>query len=98
LAITNFRAENGTVGFTLGRYQMTGGNDGRQGQAEVRITIYNAASDVVFDEGKILDLIKKETKISLNFNRLGRGEFFIVIRAIDKLANQSDVYSGKISL
>ena len=98
LAIIDFWAENGTIGFTLGRYQMTGGSDGRQGQAEVRITIYNAASDVVFDEGKILDLIKKETKISLNFNRLGRGEFFIVIRAIDKLANQSDVYSGKISL
>lgn len=98
LAIIDFWAENGTIDFTLGRYQMTGGSDGQKGQAEVRITIYDAASQIVFDEGKVLDLIKKETKISLNFNRLGRGEFFIIIRAIDKLANQSDVYSGKIRL
>lgn len=98
LAITDFRAGNGTVSFTLGRYQMTGGSDGRQGKADVRITVYDAASKVVFDEGKVLDLIKKETKISLNFNQLGRGEFFIIIRAIDKLTNQSDVYSGRIKL
>ena len=98
LAITDFRAGSGTISFTFSRYQMTGGSDGRQGQAEVRITIYDAASEVVFDEGKVLDLIKKETKISLNFNRLGRGEFFIIIRAIDKLTNQSDVYSGRIKL
>ena len=98
LAITDFRAGSGTVSFAIGRYRMTGGSDGRQGQAEVRITIYDASSKVVFDEGKVLDLIKKETKISLNFSRLGRGEFFIIIRAIDKLTNQSDIYSGRINL
>lgn len=98
LTITDFRAGNGTVSFTIGRYQMTGGSDGRQGQAEVRITVYNAASGLVFDEGKVLDVIKKQTKISLNFNRLGRGKFFIIIRAIDKLTNQSDVHSGMIEL
>ncbi len=72
--------------------------DKTSGLADVKITIFDEASKKAFDEGKRLDLIKKETHISLAFPQLKPGAYFIVIQAYDRVANRVDVYSGMIRL
>jgi hypothetical protein len=96
IAVTEVKVEKGMIAFTISRYRMTGGSDGRHGRADVRLTIYDSDGKAVFDEGRVLDITKKETRIRLD-PRLGRGDFFLTIRVIDLLANQSDTYSGPVT-
>jgi len=98
MTIANVKSGAKVLSFSLLHYQM-GKSEGKQrGLAEVRITIFDDQSKSVFDEGKTLDLIKKETHISLNFGQLKPGGYFVIIQAFDKLANEQDVYSGMIRL
>lgn len=98
VAVADFKVDGKAVSFSIRHCQMTRVNDQRRGVADVKITIFDEGSNKVFDEGKTLDLIKDETHISLNFNWLKPGTYFIVIQAVDRVANQSDVYSGLIKL
>jgi hypothetical protein len=68
------------------------------GIADIKITISDENSNKVFDEGKTLSLIKKETHISLNFNWLKSGSYFIVIQVVDKISQETDVFSRWIDL
>lgn len=45
-----------------------------------------------------MDLFKKVTTISLNFNWLKPGNYFIIIQAADKTSNEIDVFSKQINL
>ncbi|MDH7513396.1 MAG: hypothetical protein QHH14_10675 [Clostridiales bacterium] len=98
VAVEDFKVNGRTISFTLSHYEMTQINGKRRGLADVKITIIDESSNKVFDEGKSLDLFKDETHISLNFNRLKPGTYFIIIQAVDRVSNQSDVYSGLIKL
>jgi hypothetical protein len=69
-----------------------------RGLAEVKITLFDDRSSKVFEEGKVLELVQKETQISLRFPQLKPGQYFIIIQAVDKVANQTDIYSGMIKL
>ena len=42
--------------------------------------------------------VKEETQVSLNFDWLKPGTYFIIIQVVDRVANQSDVDSGMIKL
>jgi len=98
MTIANVKSGAKTISLSLLHYRM-GKSEGRlKGLADVKITIFDEQSNKVFDEGKTLDLIKKETHISLNFNQLRPGNYFLIIQALDRLVNQSDVYSGMIKL
>ena len=66
------------------------------GMADIKITIFDENSIKVFDEGRTLNLIKKETHISLNFNQLKSGSHFIIIQVIDKISQETDVLSRDI--
>ncbi len=98
VAIGDFSIKSKTIRFSLQNYQMTQINDKRRGLADVTITVFDEESNKVFEDGKTLDLIKKETKISLSFNQLKSGSYFIVISVFDRVASKGDVYSGLIKL
>lgn len=65
---------------------------------EIKITIFDEESNKVFDEGKALNIIDKELNISLNFDWLESGSYFIIIQAIDKISQEVDVFSSTITL
>jgi len=98
ITIADFKAGGQKISFALFHYQMARVNDKTSGLADIKITIFDEASNKAFDEGKRLDLIKKETRISLNFPQLKPGSYFIIIQVLDRLANRTDVYSGAIKL
>jgi hypothetical protein len=98
MTIANVKSGNKVLSFSLLHYQMGESEGKRRGLAEVKITIFDDQSKSVFDEGKALDLIKKETHISLNFGQLKPGDYFVIIQAFDRLAKEQDVYSGMIRL
>ena len=98
ITISAFQAGEQAIRFSLVHYQMTSVNGRWRGLAEVKITLFDDRSNKVFEEGKALDLVQKEAQILLRFPQLKPGQYFIVIQAVDKVANQTDVYSGMIKL
>ena len=98
ITISAFQAGEQAIRFALLHYQVTSINGRWRGLAEVKITIFDDRSNKVFEEGKALDLVQKETHISLRFPQLKPGQYFIIIQATDKVANQTDIYSGMIKL
>jgi hypothetical protein len=98
MTIADLQAGGQAISFSLVHYQMTSINGRWRGLAEVKITLFDDRSKKVFEEGKALDLVQKETQISLRFPQLKPGNYFIIIQAVDKVANQTDVYSGMITL
>jgi hypothetical protein len=98
MTIADVKAGAKVLSFSLLHYQMGNAEGKPRGLAEVKISLFDDQSKNVFDEGKALDLIKKETHISLNFGQLKPGDYFVIIQAFDRLANEQDVYSGMIRL
>lgn len=94
--ITGFQVLNKTVSFNLNNYQMAKLDGKTKGIAEVKVTIFDSSSEVVFEEGRNLELNKEETHIALNFGHLSNGQYFIVIQVVDRIANETDVYSGSV--
>ncbi len=98
VAIADVKAGRKAVSFTLRDYQMTVIDNKRIGAVAVKLTLFDQASNKVFDEGRTLELFKDETHITLNFDRLGAGGYFLIIEVFDKRSGLSDVYSGPINL
>jgi hypothetical protein len=98
ITITNFKAGKKNIKFSLINYTMTKIEGKLTGMADIKITIFDENSNKVFDEGKTLNLIKKETHVSLNFNQLKSGSHFIIIQVIDKISQETDVFSSAIEL
>jgi hypothetical protein len=98
VTIADFKAGGQKISFALLHYQMARIKDKTSGLADVKITIFDGASNKAFDEGKRLDLFDKETRISLNLPRLKPGAYFIIIQVFDRMAGRGDVYSGVIRL
>ena len=98
ISITDFKAGQKTIKFSLINYKMTKIKEKITGIADIKITLFDENSNKVFSEGKTLNLFKKETFISLNFNQLTSGSYFIIIQVIDKISNEIDVFSSAIEL
>ena len=98
ISITDFKAGKRTIKFSLINYKMTKIEEKLTGIADVKITIFDEDSNKVFDEGKTLSLIKKETNISLKFDMLKSGSYFIIIQVTDRISQETDVLSGDIKL
>ena len=98
ITITDFKAGQKNIKFILKNYVRIQAEGKWHGAADVKIAIFDDNSNKVFDQGKTLDLLKEETHISLNFNNLKSGSYFIIIDAFDKIANVKDVYSSAIRL
>lgn len=98
IAISNFKAGKKNISFSLVDCKRVKIEKKLTGFAEVKITIFDENSNKVFDEAKILNIIKKDIHISLNFGMLKSGRYFIIIQALDKISNEIDVFSSNIEL
>ncbi len=98
ITISDFGAGLKNIKFTLKNYARISSKGKMLGAADVKITIFDGESKRAFSEGKILDLLKDETHISLNFSMLKSGPHFIIIEAYDRLTGGKDVYSSMIEL
>lgn len=96
ITIAGFKAGRKTVRFSLLNYKMSKIKGKTTGIADVKVTLFDENTKKVFDQGKTLNFTKKETHVSLNFNWLKSGNYFIIIQAMDKIANESDVFSAYI--
>ena len=98
IAIADFEAARKTIKFSLVDYQRVQMEGKLSGVAQVKITIFDRDSKTVFDDTKVLQLIKDETHISIPFNQLKSGSYFIIIQVIDRITNRVDVLSKQIRL
>ncbi len=98
IVIADFEAGRKTIKFSLVDYQRVQMEGKLSGVAQVKITIFDKDSKTVFDDTKVLQLIKDETHISIPFNQLKSGSYFIIIQVIDRITNGVDVLSKQIRL
>ena len=98
ISIVDFASGRKTIKFSLINYQRVKMEDKLSGVAQVKITLFDKDSNKVFEDTKVLQLIKDQTHISIPFNQLKSGTYFIIIQAIDKLTNRIDVFSRQIKL
>ena len=98
ITITDFHSGFKTIKFNLRNYARVRTEGKTHGFADVRITIFDDKSKKVYSEGKTLELIKDEPLITLSFDRLKSGNYFIIIEAFDRISNGKDVFSSAIKL
>ena len=98
ITITNFKINRKIISFSLVNYIRTKIEGTLKGIGEIKITIFDEESNKVFDEGKIMNLIDEEINVSLNFDWLESGSYFIIIQAVDKISQEVDVFSITITL
>ena len=98
IMIAEFQAGRKTLRFGLRNYLRQRTDAGTRGAAEVRVTLFNSQSERVFSEGKVMDLIKEETWITLNLENLAPGPYLLIIEAQDRMTNEKDVYSRMIEI
>ena len=96
ITIANFKAQRKTIKFSLLNYQRTNIENKLTGIADVKITLFDENSNKVYEEANTLSLVKDQAHISIPFNQLERGSYFIVIQVLDKFTNHSDVFSRQI--
>ena len=98
LSIADFKTRRKTITFSLMNYQRIKMEGQLTGIAQVKLTLFDENSEKVYDEVKTLQLIKEQTHISIPFNQLKSGPYFIIIQVIDKITNSMDVFSKQIKL
>ncbi len=98
ISIVDFESGQKTIKFSLINYQRVKMEDKLSGVAQVKITLFDKDSNKVFEDAKVLQLIKDQTHISIPFTKLKSGSYFIIIQAFDKLTNRIDVFSRQIKL
>jgi hypothetical protein len=96
ISITNFDSSRKTIKFSLINYQRIKMEDKLSGMAQVKITLFDKDSNKVCEDAKGLQLIKDQTHISIPFNQLKSGSYFIIIQVVDKITNSVDVFSRQI--
>ncbi len=96
ITITDFKAGRKSIKFSLINYQRAKIKEKLSGTAAVKITLFDEDSKKILDEAKTLALFKKETHISLNFNWLKSGSYFLIIQAMDKISGETDVFSNEV--
>jgi len=98
VSITSFNAKQGTINFSVVNYQRVKMEGQLMGIAQVKISLFDENSKKVYDESNTLRLIKEETHISIPFQQLKSGNYFIIIQVIDRMTNHVDVFSKQIKL
>lgn len=98
VSIANFGSGRKTIKFSLINYQRVKMEDKLSGIAQVKITLFDKDSNRVYEDTKVLQLIKDQTHISIPFSQLKSGPYFIIIRVVDKITNRMDVFSRQIRL
>ncbi len=97
VAIRDFSAPGKAIRFSIVDYQRTTIEGALTGLVEVKIVIFDGNGDKVYDEAKVLQTVKEETRISIPFDQLGSGYHFLIIQVIDRISNTIDVYSRPLT-
>jgi hypothetical protein len=98
ISISNFKSDRKTISFSMENYQRVKMEGKLAGVAQVRISLFDENSTKVYDQTNTLSLIKEETHISIPFQQLKSGNYFIIIQVIDRITNHIDVFSRQIRL
>jgi hypothetical protein len=98
IAISDVEAAGGGLSFSISHCRMLTIDGRRRGTARVKLVLYDQAREEVFDEERTLDLTGETTRISLSFEKLGPGDYFLIIDAVDLVTGERDVYNGSIEL
>ncbi len=96
ISIINFKSGRKSIKFSIINYQKAEIEGKITGLADVKVTLFDENSNKVYDEGKTLSIVKDEMSISIPFNQLKSGSYFIIIQVVDKINNHSDVFSRQI--
>lgn len=96
ISIARFESSRKTIKFSLLNYLRVKMEDKLSGVAQVKITLFDKDSNKVFEDTKILQLIEDQTHISIPFNQLKSGSYFIIIQVVDRITNRMDVFSRQI--
>jgi len=98
ISIVNFKSGRQSIRFSVVNYQRTEIEGKLTGLADVKVTLFDENSNKVYDEGNTLSIVKDEMTISIPFNQLKSGSYFIIIQVVDRITNEIDIYSGAIKL
>lgn len=98
ISIAGVKARRRSLSFSLINYKRVRVEGKLTGYANVKVSVFDEKSNKIFDEEKILSLVKKETHISLNISQMEPGSYFVIIQVVDRIANETDVYSSYIRL
>lgn len=98
VSIVNFSSAKKTIKFSIINYQRLKLEGKLSGIAHVKITLFDEDSNKVYDEAKTLQLIKEQTHVSIPFDQLKSGNYFVIIQVIDGITNLVDVLSKQIKL
>lgn len=98
IRLFDFKARRRSLSFSLTDYKRVRVEGKMTGYANVKVTVFDEKSNKIFDEEKVLSLIKKDTHISLNISQMEPGSYFVIIQAVDRITNEIDVYSSYIKL
>jgi VWFA-related protein len=96
ISITGFGLEGKRVSFDIGncgRLEQGGRNTGK---VLAKVTLFDDQSAKVFNEMKPLDLIADSIHLSLNFEKLAPGGYFLIIEAADLVTGDKDVFSRAV--
>lgn len=96
ISISGFTSGKKSISFDLINYALEKFEGMLTGIVDVKITVFDERSNKVFDQGKTLSLVKKDTHVALNFDALKSGRFYIIVQVIDRITNAVDVFSGNI--
>jgi hypothetical protein len=98
ISITDFKSDRKTISFSMENYLRVKMEGKLAGVAQVRISLFDENSTKVYDQTNTLSLIKEEIQISIPFQQLKSGNYFIIIQVIDRITNHIDVFSKQIKL
>jgi hypothetical protein len=97
--IIDFRGGDNSIELTISNFKMENIEGKKQGLIEVKITIYDENSNIVFSEGKTLNAFREDLHIKLRLDILQKGKnYFGIAEVSDKLSNSMDVVLKEIKL
>jgi hypothetical protein len=97
VSISDFEAKGKNVAFDMAGFGRLEQGANNAGKAKVAVTVFNDRSERVFSETKSFTLIADSLHLSLSFDKLPPGGYFIIIEAVDLVTGDKDVYSRALN-
>jgi len=98
VVIKGFKAKDKAISFVIDNYERMKMGEVLNGIAEVKITLYDENSQIVFDSKRKLQFPNPEADIGITFNTLDAGDYFIIIEVRDMISNEKHIFSKPIML
>lgn len=98
ISISGVKSEGRGLAFSIAHYRMLEIEGRMRGSARIKLVLYNASKEKVFDEERTVEMDEESILISLNLELLEPGDHFVIIEAADLITGEKDVYSGTVTL